>query len=493
MRAKAEEQTVGSRRQRRFSQMMKIAFESDGRPIDWRWITLQLLFIGLVVGFPFGIATTDWIWRDGDTGWQVASGEWILRHSAIPTTDPFSFTAAGHSWVAMEWIAEVIFAAAFNIAGYAGLATLVCTALIAVQAIIFFYLQDRVPSAVVAATLIMLDLVLAPFLLARPHVLSWILIAGWTVLLLSSAEKGRPPPLWSTVILILWTNLHASFPISLAIAGAIGLDALIESRGANLREWIVFGLASAVAVCLNANGVAGLLQPFRTSSLSMLPLINEWHPSSPQITPFFFAVVLVGIGALIWAGKRLPIGRLSLLLLLLSLAFAHLRHQSMFIIVAACVIPTLWQRTTSQAGVPKWMLLCALPLLIFRAASPLVRPDTAANPTALIAAIPTDLRSEPVFNGYGFGGSLILAGIRPYIDGRAEIYGDAFVKDYFAMTRGDMIAFNRTVAKYGIRWIILSHDDGPLIKAVESSGAWHRIQSDRVGVLEVRNDVHLQH
>ena len=34
-------------------------------------------------------------------------------------------------------------------------------------------------------------------------------------LLLRAAERGRPPPLWSVIILVVWTNLHASFPVAL--------------------------------------------------------------------------------------------------------------------------------------------------------------------------------------------------------------------------------------------------------------------------------------
>jgi hypothetical protein len=242
-----------------------------------------------------------------------------------------------------------------------------------------------------------------------------------------------------------------------------------------------------VAICLNANGVDGLLQPFRTSSLSMLPLINEWHASSPEITPFFFAVLLFGIAALLAKGTRVPIGRLLILLLLLALAFTHLRHQAMFIIVAACMVPPLWRTEQSVAVVPKWMLLCAVPMLALRASLPMTRPDTGANPQHLIAAIPPDLRSQRVFNSYVFGGPLILAGIKPYIDGRAEIYGDAFVRDYFDMTRGDIVAFNRSVAKYGIRWVILSKNDEPLIKQIEASATWRQIYSNSVGIIAVRD------
>ena len=452
---------------------------------------LQLLFIALVLAAPFGFATKPTIFRDGDVSWQIAAGQWIVRNGRIPTSDPFSFTAAGHPWVAMEWFSEIVLAGAFRLAAYAGLATVVAAALMATFAIIFFHLQRRASPVVLAATFLAMSLVLAPFALARPHVLAWPLIAGWTVLLLNAAERGKPPPLWTVLLLVLWTNMHASFPLALPIAGAIALDALIARKWANLRAWLIFGLASLIALSLNANGLAGLEQPFRTSSLAMLPFIAEWHASTTTATPFFFAVVLFGIGALLWRGVRVPAGRLLLLLLLLGLAFLHVRHQSSFIIVAACILPPLWHTRARWSPVSPWFTIAAVPFLAFRLLMPLSPPEGPANPRSLIAAIPPALRSQPVFNEYTFGGPLILAGIRPYIDGRAEIYGDDFVIDYTNIADGDMGAFDRAVKRYGIRWVIVQRDQDRLLKALESSGKWRRIYTDNVGAIDVEKDVDL--
>jgi hypothetical protein len=445
------------------------------------------MFISLVLGLPVGIAASPSVFRDGDTSWQVAAGEWILRSGRIPTADPFSFTAAGHPWVAMEWLAQIILASAFKVAGLAGLATIVATSLIALHALLFFHLQKSVPPIVIAAILAMLDLVLAPFVLARPHVLAWPLIVGWTILLVKAAETGRPPPLWSALILVVWTNLHASFPLAILIGAGLGLDALIKSKWSTAREWMVFAGVCLVALMFNANGIAGLLQPFRTSGLAMLPLIGEWHPSSFHATPFFFAGLLIGAGALLWARISVPIGQGLLLVAMLAMAFAHVRHQSSFIIVAACVLPALSRASEPvQSEVPKWLLLGALPLLAFRALSPLVFPENEANPSRLLAAVPAELRSQSLFNSYIFGGPLILAGISPYIDGRAEIYGDAFVADYVHIANGDMRAFNRAVQRYDIRWAMVAKSNEKLIDAIESSGSWKRIYSDDVGVIDVR-------
>ena len=42
-----------------------------------------------------------------------------------------------------------------------------------------------------------------------------------------------------------------------------------------------------------------------------------------------------------------------------------------------------------------------------------------------------------MINGYSMGGPLILPGIRPYIDGRGDMYGDELVVGYARITHGD--------------------------------------------------------
>jgi hypothetical protein len=458
--------------------------ERRSESLDWRSLEQQLLFLAFVIGLPVGIATVPAIFRDGDVSWHVAAGNWILAHGQIPRTDPFSFTAAGHPWVATEWLSEVIYAAAFRLAGYAGLATMVAAAMIALNAIVFFHLQRR-SAALPWAALLAMDVILAPLIMARPHVLAWPLLAAWTVLLLSRADEGRAPPLWSALLLVAWTNLHTSFPLAAPIGAAIALDSLIAARWKTLREWLLFGFVSLLAVCANANGIAGLLQPFHISGLEMVSVIGEWSPTTTHNTPEFFVILLIGLGLLLWRGVRIPVGRLALLLVTLGLAFMHMRHQSAFIILAACIVPPLVASKRPTRAVPTPFVLAALPFLIGRAIMPLTPPEGPANPRHLIAAIPDALKNQPVFNDYTMGGPLILAGIKPYVDGRAELYGDPFVLDYTRIIRGDFDAFNRAVERYDIRWTILEIKS-PLERQVHASGKWRRIYADRVGVIDVR-------
>jgi hypothetical protein len=445
-----------------------------------------LLFI-FVVALPLALASSPTIFNDGDVSWHVAAGQWIVAHGTIPTTDPFSFTAYGHSWVVTEWLADVILGSAYRVAGYAGLATVVAAALMALHGLVFLSLRRCAGPLVIATTVLAMDFVLIPFTLARPHVLVWPLIAGWTILLLWADEEGRAPPLWGALIPLLWTNLHGSFLIAGPIGAAIAFDALQKTKWRNWRSWALFALCSAVGALLNANELRGLLRPFEMENLALLPLVQEWQPSTIQWMPQYYAVLGIGLFAMLYKGVRIPDGRLLLLIVLAGMAFSEVRHQSWFIIVAACIVPPLLETEPTRNPAARWLSFAAIPLLAVRALWPVVPPESGANPRNVIAAVPASLRAEPVFNGYSFGGPLILAGFRPYIDGRADMYGDAFVLDYSRILDGDMRRFDAVVRQYGIRWTMLP-TRSTLARELDLSPEWKRAYADHVGVIHVRRD-----
>ncbi len=87
--------------------------------------------------------------------------------------------------------------------------------------------------------------------------------------------------------------------------------------------------------------------------------------------------------------------------------------------------------------------------------------------------------SAPVLNDYSFGGYLIFAGVRPFIDSRAELYGDAALQRYAALIRPDPKALDAAIRRYGIRWSILA-PSSPIVSELDARPGWHRLHSDRV-------------
>ena len=450
----------------------------------------SILSLGIaILLIPAVLGSSQMIFNDGDVSWHIATGLWILDHHAIPQVDPFSFTWGGKPWVPIEWLAELFYATAYRVASYPGVAALVTAALVGLHAAVFLNANRWVRMALLPV--VAMDLVLIPMLLARPHVLTWPILAWWCWLMMRARENDRAPPLPAALLMTLWANMHGGFVFGLLVAAAFGLEALVSSadRARVTRQWGLFGLACAVAVFINGNGVEGVFHPLQFTQLEMLPLIDEWKPSSPAKTPYAFGVLAFVVALIAWKRPRLHWVRWLLLAAFLGLALLQVRHQSTLAIVAAMLLPPGFARSRRDAADPswKWVIVGGATILLgIRASMPIELPQNEANPWKLIAAVPPQLRSQPVLNGYSMGGPLILSGIRPYIDGRGDMYGDDLVVGFSQMAKGDTRLFNEAVQRWKIRWAIVPNDSG-LVRLLEGSPAWRRIHRDKLGAIYVRN------
>jgi hypothetical protein len=451
---------------------------------------LSLVIAVLLV--PAALVSSQSIFNDGDVSWHIATGQWILDHRAIPTTDPFSFTWASKPWVPIEWLSEVLYASAYRIAAYSGVAALVTAALMALHAVVFVnasrWIRPLLP-------VVLMDFTLIPTMLARPHLLTWPLLALWTWLMLRAREADRAPPLASALVMTVWANLHGSFVFGLLIAAVFGFEALIATpeRARVIRQWGLFGLVCALAVCINGNGFEGVVHPLRFTGLKMLPLIDEWKPSSLSLTPVFFGVLAVTLLLILWRRPRMHWVRWALLAGMLALALLQARHQGMLAIIAAMVLPEAIAKDQPVAldlGRRQRAMLLLIPamalLVVVRAALPIRPIESDSNPWHLIAAVPPQLRAQPVFNGYSMGGPLILSGIRPYIDGRGDMYGDELVLGYATISNGNAAAFDAAVRRWNIGWVMLPNWNVKLTALLDRSPAWRRAYRDKVGVIYVR-------
>jgi hypothetical protein len=89
-----------------------------------------------------------------------------------------------------------------------------------------------------------------------------------------------------------------------------------------------------------------------------------------------------------------------------------------------------------------------------------------------------------VLNSYGMGGYLIFEGVRPYIDGRTDMYGDAFNARYDA-AMSDRAALQALLKEDHIAWTLLD-PAAPAVKWLDSEPGWRRLYADRVAVIHQR-------
>ena len=479
--------------------------------LSWPLIIGSLTYLGF-------LAYGNLLLGDGDTYWHIAAGRWIIEHATVPTHDPFSHTMRGAPWTAHEWLSEVIMALTYQAFGWAGVIMLTAAAFAGAIAILTRFLLknfEPVHALIFAALAVMMT---APHLLARPHALAMPLLVIWTAYLVRASEQGRAPSFWLLPIMTLWANLHGGFTLGLALALFFAVEGVLHARQKNetfqaVKSWALFVGLSLISALLTPHGIKGVLFTVQILSGSYaLDHILEWQsPSFHSIQPLEIWL-LAGLAVALHQGLRLPVLRLALLLALLHLALKHIRNVELIGLLTPLFLATplarQWQEraaagrqlasvdrifhelareashrtaTLTMAG------LGLITLLSVQLSDPL--PKEEISPTGALQAVRNAHLTGPVLNEYRFGGYLIYAGIPPFIDGRADMYGDDFMKEYvesLSLTTSD--GLQKLLQKYRIEWTLLP----PEIAAVallDHLPEWRRLYADKVAVVHVKKTV----
>ena len=449
------------------------------------------------------------VFIDGDTNWHVAAGRWILSHRTVPLTDPFSFTYAGKPWIAHEWLSEVVMALAYLAADWSGVVIVIGLAAALANALIAAELRLWMGPIGQAIGLALSFACLQPFLFARPHILAMPLLVFWTGRMLAARRSGAAPPLALTPLMALWANLHASFIFGLGVAGLFALEALIEApdKLRALRGWATFGGLATLFSLATPHGIAGLEFPFMVLGMRALPSILEWRGAVFGEPTLFEGALLATVFFGLWRGVKVPPLRLVLLVALVHMALQHVRQQAVLAALAPLLLAepfgralqparhgprlspeTRWSwRRVPNVGVAAGLALIAAGVIGARLAEPLVRRDNVNVPVSAMAHVPANLLGRPVLNEYAFGGYLIFKGVKPYIDGRADMYGDDFVAEYLAIVGGTEPDVDNAFKRWGICWTILSPRDG-LVRLLDKRPGWRRLYADPFAVVQAGPD-----
>ena len=95
---------------------------------------------------------------------------------------------------------------------------------------------------------------MAPHLLARPHVMAMPVMVLWIGGVIDAADRHEAPSFWLLPLIALWANLHGGFVFGVFFAGTVALDCIVgaeaRARKALVLRWGAFGLAAVAAACL---------------------------------------------------------------------------------------------------------------------------------------------------------------------------------------------------------------------------------------------------
>ncbi len=206
-----------------------------------------------------------------------------------------------------------------------------------------------------------------------------------------------------------------------------------------------------------------------------------------------------GVAAALFSGLKVPLPRLLLLAILIHLAFAHIRHQSLFAFVATLTLAApIGERLGAARPLSDWLgkrlnlgvfagALLVATSLVNAARSPIFHPVPHATPEQALATVRAAGVSGNVFNKYYFGGFLISQHVPTFIDGRAEFYGAKRIEAYYAaIDETDPEKMRRFVSENDVAWTLLQPGDAA-IAAFEKLDGWRRLYADEFAVVHVRD------
>ena len=470
---------------------------------------------------------------DFDTWWHLAAGRWIALHRAVPATDVLSHTVRDHRWINLEWAYEVVVYALHAGGGTAALGLAATCAFAAAVWILLRLLRPHLGDVAGGLVGLVAVVVMQDRFAVRPEMISFPLLAGLLAILDSARRDGRLRPWLLVPLMVVWVNVHALFVIGVFAIGCGWISA-------PTRRLALWGLAAIASVLVNPFGLEGPLLPLKLFTLidksspalqSIAEFRSPFAPDAAGIAMAAYKLLLVSGAASVLAAcalnatrregaggllRRIDFGDVLLFAGLAGLSMIARRNAALFALGASPIIAralgtvasrlpeaarTAWRRAAPAAAVATIAGCAVLSALI--ASGWYYRWDgqprefgsgaiegsfpIRAAAFAREAGLPGKLYNDLAAGGYLAWDDPIGDGV--FIDGRLEVYDDAFVADYVAAMY-DQTRWNADADRFGIQTVILFHrweNRRLLVQRLAADPAWSLVYADEVAVVFVRS------
>lgn len=454
----------------------------------------------------------------------------MLETGHILQTDLFSHTRYGSPWVNHSWLSQVILYWLFNHLSYAGLG--LWMGAVVTAAFGFVHRQMEGGPFTRAFILVLAAATSAVIWSARPQLLSFLLTAA-VAYLLHLFKWKRVNRLWLLPLLfVLWVNLHAGYALGFMLLAAFvggeilnqllasvapGDDPIVGWRGIGLVVGVA--LVSVLALVVNPNTTRMWTYCLETARMDVLQdFVQEWQ--SPDFHPLhtqpFIWLLLTTLAAVGLSRRRVDGTDLAMVGVFAYAALLAGRNFGPFALVAGPVLSrhvaailSRWGATaprrdlpqaprlgrSSTRGVVNWALLSVIVALAAVKAYHPLRPAVNEQwlrkrlPVGAAEWIETHRPQGRMFNRYEWGGYLIWR-LWPdqlvFVDGRTDLYGDAFLRRYMDV-QSARPGFEKTLEAHEVD-IIVTNPGSALSGRLGCGEEWEEAYQDPVAVVWLRRE-----
>jgi tetratricopeptide (TPR) repeat protein len=489
--------------------------------------------IAIVYAFVAGFKTIN----EFDLGWQMATGRWIVQHHQIPSTEVFSYTAAGQPWIYPVG-AGLIFYWLYLAGGY-----WLITWFVAIAGACTIALLLRRGSAITAALAILAVPLIASRATARAEIFTVILFTATLSLLWEQRETGKARLWLLPLMMIAWVNLHPGFIAGLGLLAAYAGFEIFDFFNSARRDAAKARLRGALP-WMGATCAATLINPWGWDVYQVLlrqeaamgvhsELILEWAPIPMNWThivrglsplspdDFYVLLLIVAIAAIVAVVNR----RIGEAILIAAAAYFPIRHTrfvalfSIIVVIGAgailtSIVPAVRKRlrypqVLAGFGVVASVLFVALASTRvwgmvtdreYRSGAEIVSFGTGLSwffPQKAADFVERENLPGEIFST-GSEGAFMAFRLGPkyrdYIDGRAIPFGEELMlrSGSLKMTPPDAPQWDQEIARYGINTIVLpigrygALQFFPAFRSFCESDRWSPVYLDETSVVFLR-------
>jgi len=439
-----------------------------------------------------------------DLAYQVRAGAVMLETHRILDVDMFTYTVRGQPWVNQQWGAEVLLAAIYRLGGWAGIAVMrgVLLSLVLVALYRTCRAAGAAPRTAALLTLAgwLVGIEILPAM--RPQLFACLLfaVALWTM---TTRHESPSRIWWVPVLVVVWANLHGSFPLVLVLLGIAWLEDHREDP-VFARRLLLVGVTSVLASLANPFGVRIWAYALNLSTDPVVVRqIAEWGPPSVQtLTGFLFFTSVFAV-AMLLARRSGEVSWVSLLTfgLFAGVGLIAIRGVVWWAIVAPVVVASVVNdedRPRDGTRPNLHLLLAAAIVIVTVVALPVARGrDAATGGPAVLTYAPEELVSAAqavspagahafVSQFYASWSEFSAPSLPVAVDPRIEIFPASVWDDYFIVSSGRE-GWDDVLDRWRVSVLILEPDQAQgLLQVLPRHPEWRLITEDASGAVYAR-------
>jgi hypothetical protein len=488
----------------------------------------DLFFLAILVWLFMSSGAAGWqgLLLDGDAGWHIRTGQYILDHHNVPHQDLYSFSKPGAPWYAWEWGSDVLFGWLERLAGLKGVVLFTGVVLAGFATTLIRRMVWRGVHLFVAVGIALLSVGSASIhFLARPHIFT-LLFLSISVWMVESDREKQSNRIWLLIPLtMVWTNLHGGFLALIALLGLCAVGTALEAWSAK-EAWggLWWRSAARYAALAAACAAASLVNPYgyRLHTHMAAYLRSDWIKSVIQefMSPTFRnenmlqfeALLMIGLIAAGGLVRRKSIVEALWIVFFAHMALASVRHVPVYVTVVGPAVAyevagwwKAWSRGAVKQSLPAifnqlaadWapafrrtsIWPCAVVVGLTLTGAPIRWPKDFPEidfPTQLVHDHAAEILSSRVLTTDQWADYLIYVDPRQkvFVDGRSDFYGPELGNPYLRLINGGP-DWRDLVQKYDFNLVLLPKDLA-LVQLLETQPDWRVAADDGKRIILVR-------